>query len=277
VVSIEWIRHPNLPGLEVLRMVRSTHLARVFSEAHVFALAGACAGGEWRYRRFRYDFLPNTYSMTEAGEAHWITKLFGPYDLHAIYVEPAYLERFAAELEIEGEIHFELAQAAHPEVTRALGRLFERFDPAREKLELESLLVTLFATLISHHAQRSYGCGPRLHDSRRIAVVREQLITHFADKVGLAELASSVGLSRYHLVREFSRAYGFPPHAFQMAIRVERARHLITQGMPLAEVADVCGFADQSHLCRAFKKGLGIAPGIYRSQARHQPARASVS
>ncbi|MHB1329902.1 MAG: helix-turn-helix domain-containing protein [Gemmatimonadales bacterium] len=39
---------------------------------------------------------------------------------------------------------------------------------------------------------------------------------------------------------------------------------------PLAEVAAAVGFADQSHLTRAFKRYTGMTPGAYRtSLARH--------
>lgn len=80
----------------------------------------------------------------------------------------------------------------------------------------------------------------------------------------LAELASEAGLG----VRQFSRAFrkstGASPYQYVLARRVERAQQLIAAGQELAEVALQCGFGDQSHLTRLFKRQLGMSPAAYR-------------
>ncbi|WP_353744374.1 helix-turn-helix domain-containing protein [Roseovarius sp.] len=48
------------------------------------------------------------------------------------------------------------------------------------------------------------------------------------------------------------------------ARRVERAKELIRNGEPLAQVAAACGFASQSHMTRAFRNGTGATPGAWR-------------
>jgi AraC-like DNA-binding protein len=40
---------------------------------------------------------------------------------------------------------------------------------------------------------------------------------------------------------------------------------------PIADIAAQCGFADQSHLTRVFKKLVGLAPGLYRRSSRLPP------
>ena len=35
-------------------------------------------------------------------------------------------------------------------------------------------------------------------------------------------------------------------------------------GLPLAETALACGFADQSHMTRAFRKAFGLPPGRWQ-------------
>lgn len=34
--------------------------------------------------------------------------------------------------------------------------------------------------------------------------------------------------------------------------------------LPLSHVADLCGFVDQSHMTRVFKKMTGMPPGLWR-------------
>lgn len=79
----------------------------------------------------------------------------------------------------------------------------------------------------------------------------------------LAELADACGLSRFQLVRSFSRNTGFTPHAFLLHRRILLARRLIAGGMALADAAAASGFADQSHMTRVFTRKYGVTPGAF--------------
>jgi len=47
--------------------------------------------------------------------------------------------------------------------------------------------------------------------------------------------------------------------------RVARAQHLlISTGEPLTQIALVCGFSDQSHFSRSFRRTVGASPGQWR-------------
>jgi len=85
-----------------------------------------------------------------------------------------------------------------------------------------------------------------------VDLVREYLHDNYADNVSLEELARRANLSPYHLNRIFSREVGRPPHRYQIAIRVGRARELLARGTPITRVATETGFADHSHLTRTF-------------------------
>ena len=92
---------------------------------------------------------------------------------------------------------------------------------------------------------------------------RRHLHERWDQRVTLAELAGVAGLSRFELVRRVGQQNGVTPHAFQTNLRVDRARGLLAAGVPPAEVAAVCGFADQPHLTRVFKRAVGVTPGRY--------------
>jgi AraC-like DNA-binding protein len=77
------------------------------------------------------------------------------------------------------------------------------------------------------------------------------------------ELSAIAGLSPFHLVRSFTRRFGLPPHAYQIHVRVERARALLTTGMPPVQVASSVGFADQSHFTRHFRRINNVTPANY--------------
>ena len=87
------------------------------------------------------------------------------------------------------------------------------------------------------------------------------------ERPSLEALASELGTHPSHLVRVFRREYGLPPHRYVVTRRLDRARRLLLEGMPIAEVAAVAGFHDQSHLTRHFRALLGTTPGAFRSAA----------
>lgn len=88
-----------------------------------------------------------------------------------------------------------------------------------------------------------------------------------AADVSLADLAAAAGLSQYLLVKAFRERYGMPPHAFQVAQRVNRARRLLEAGVPTGEAAAMAGFFDQSHLHRHFRRRMGLTPRQYAAAA----------
>ena len=84
-------------------------------------------------------------------------------------------------------------------------------------------------------------------------------------KVTLAHLAAECGLSVAHFARAFKQTTGRTPHRWLVEQRVEHAKRLlVTSALPLAEIAAICGFADQSHFTRVFSQLVGSGPGAWR-------------
>ena len=109
--------------------------------------------------------------------------------------------------------------------------------------------------------------GPQPAGDRVEHAAVRRAVAHLRDRwdqpVPLAELARVSGLSRFELVRRFKHQTGLPPHAFQTDLRINAARELLTKGRPPVEVALACGFADQAHLTRTFRRMVGITPARY--------------
>ena len=56
-----------------------------------------------------------------------------------------------------------------------------------------------------------------------------------------------------------------PPHGYVIQRRLEHAkRQLARKDLPLECVAANCGFSDQSHMNRLFRRVLGFTPAAYR-------------
>jgi AraC-like DNA-binding protein len=82
--------------------------------------------------------------------------------------------------------------------------------------------------------------------------------------ISLDELANTAGIGKFRLIRLFRERTGLPPHALQVAHRIDAARRLLEAGHTIAETAAATGFADQSHLHRHLQRSLGMTPAEYQ-------------
>jgi AraC family transcriptional regulator len=82
----------------------------------------------------------------------------------------------------------------------------------------------------------------------------------------LEEMAREVGVSVSGLIRKFRAEFGCAPHAYVLRQRLERARRIVSDSalVPLKCIATDCGFSDQSHLVRHFKRAFQQTPVEYR-------------
>ena len=102
---------------------------------------------------------------------------------------------------------------------------------------------------------------------------KEVLSANLDGGVPLKQVALECRLSLSHFSRAFRRSIGVAPHNWLLMRRIEVAKEkLCDSRLPLAEVALVCGFADQSHLTRVFTDMVGVSPGAWRRALDGQQA-----
>jgi AraC-like DNA-binding protein len=138
-----------------------------------------------------------------------------------------------------------------------------------EGLGVEEKMLVAIAGLVPHLRGASTArAGLREHgEHTAVRRARVHLRERWDQPVSLVELAGVAGLSRFELIRRFRHQNGLTPHAFQRDLRIARARELLSAGEPPAVVAAACGFADQPHLSRVFKRLVGVSPGAYARAA----------
>jgi AraC family transcriptional regulator len=142
---------------------------------------------------------------------------------------------------------------AEPDTESAHARLFN--DGAAL-----AVLATLFRLAAAPLPEAVPGLGPA-----RLARVRAFVAANLAEPFGIEEMARAAGLSVWHFSRAFKASLGQTPRAFVTAQRLARAKELLAQSaLPLAQVAQDCGFADQAHFTRVFSREVGTTPGAYR-------------
>jgi AraC-like DNA-binding protein len=84
----------------------------------------------------------------------------------------------------------------------------------------------------------------------------------------IGSVARLTGITREGFTRRFCRLVGLTPHAYRIVARLNAARRLLASNVAPAEAAADAGFADQSHLGRAFRSHFGTTPNAYRRAMR---------
>jgi AraC family transcriptional regulator len=102
---------------------------------------------------------------------------------------------------------------------------------------------------------------------------RDLAHARFREPLRLAELAQEAQVHPGHLARAFRRHFRTSLGSYVRGLRLEwAAGRLLGSEESLASIALAAGFADQSHLTRAFKRFTGVTPGGYRRRALVGPA-----
>ena len=153
-----------------------------------------------------------------------------------------------------------------PELWQRLWQLQPLLRDSQDRLLRESVQQGIFADVLTRHMGVREAALPAAHPA--LQRVRSLLADHLADNLSLQTLADEAGLSPWHLNRRFRQQFGLPPVAWRNQLRVARARRLLAQGVPPAQVAAQLGFADQPQLTRAFRAALGITPAAYQRTVR---------
>lgn len=139
-------------------------------------------------------------------------------------------------------------------------------------LDRQSASLAVLGDFFRRHStlRRHMRAPQREHEC--IRRVREYLHDRYADPIPLSALASHAGLSPYYFLRTFRAAMGMTPHAYLNQIRLAEAKRRLAGGAPASEAALACGFYDQSHMTRQFKRSSFVTPGKY-IRAHHSSNR----
>jgi AraC family transcriptional regulator len=103
------------------------------------------------------------------------------------------------------------------------------------------------------------------HAPRWFHRVKERLHAEFREGLRMGDLAREAGVHPVHLARVFRKFEKRTPGEYQQRLQVRAACELLRDPeWPLAAVAADCGFADQSHFTRVFRRMAATTPAQFR-------------
>ena len=96
-----------------------------------------------------------------------------------------------------------------------------------------------------------------------------ELSRHESHRTSVLDLADKLDVSERTLRRRCTDALGYGPKTLDRILRFRRALRLVRDGHPLAETAQVAGYADQAHMANEFRRfsdaspsAIAAAPGL---------------
>ncbi|TWT92571.1 AraC family transcriptional regulator [Neorhodopirellula pilleata] len=96
-----------------------------------------------------------------------------------------------------------------------------------------------------------------------------RMTERYADAMEIARIAEEVGLSVSQLNRRFRAKHQIPPSEYLQRVRVYQASRLLVETQTtIGDVALQCGFYDQAHLNRTFRKWMQMTPSEFRRLER---------
>lgn len=254
------LRNMALPDVE-MRLVTGQREWGFLSQAHQVIVAVGWHGQVW-HRRVQSAFHPGQVIVAAP---------------HQIVVTKKSSAGFLACLSIGGSLLDRWAKRGCRLLTHG-GKAPLPDDTARS---MNHFAATLRAHATSDELERSLFSvlEPLTRDTPntlppKVAVqTLEQLEDHLGSEADVAfdlqTLSEHLGTSRFSALRAFKRHFGLPPHTYQIHLRIAQALPCLRAGHSPARVAIDCGFFDQSHFTRHFKRVIGTTPAQYaRSPVR---------
>ena len=131
------------------------------------------------------------------------------------------------------------------------------------KLELRGSILVLFSRFVKRATPRVWTQDKRLADSLKY------IHNNIYESISVDTLASVACVTTSHFIRLFVKAIGMPPLQYINRKKIDRAELLlITEEVPIKDIAYALGYSDPSYFIRLFKKITGITPMAYRKNMR---------
>jgi AraC-like DNA-binding protein len=262
-------RHPGLAGLALLK-ARFTHHRYALHTHPTYVVALVTEGCErLRVGRRQVVAPAGHLILVNPEECHdGEPGAEGGWAYRTLYPSVDLIMNVAAELGEHRLPMFQSPVVDDPEAAQAVAAAHRDAEGAADAMTAEASMLSAFRLLLCRHADADRPGreqAPGRSARRRVAAYADLIDSQLAGgAVTLASLAEAVGVTRFQVVRDVERETGLTPGAYIRTLRLRRAARLIEEGEALADAAAAAGFADQSHLTRAFRAVHGFTPRAFQ-------------
>jgi len=159
------------------------------------------------------------------------------------------------------------------ELVSALHDLHEMLMHQEKDFKKDELFLLIMEELILEHADTILEQN-LIEPSVEIKIICDFLQTNYSESIKLNDLSQLANMSKYHLLRSFTKQKGISPYCYLEAVRISAAKKLLEQQCSPLNVALQTGFSDQSHFSNFFKRIIGLTPkqymNIFITETKHR-------
>ena len=185
------------------------------------------------------------------------------------YWDVLYLEFSSECLPLLYHIHQSCGPAFHLEASSTLPEQMKQLYADAISYQLASVFDNSKAAYAFLLDLADYALEHPALSSPRVTLAKNYLDSnYYTTDLNLDEVADAVGLSKYHLCREFNHLYGISPGKYLANLRLQKSCALLLQNRQhtIAEIASMVGFSNDNYFCKVFRKAFGTTPTQYRLQ-----------
>lgn len=192
------------------------------------------------------------------------------FDYVHYHVPKAGLDEIARDHRIEPAGSYKFAICEHDIVLAQLTQYVSPLIGSRDWTG--SLALDQFSLILGAHVLRTYAGLPPLSVQKRGGLApwqrrraTEMIRQRLDGNIHLSDLAGECGLSVSHFTRAFRESFGMSPYRWLLERRIDRAKALLlSDEVPIADIAIRTGFSDQAAFTRAFHNIVGDSPARWQ-------------
>lgn len=198
------------------------------------------------------------------------------YERYVINFGKDLLERFAPWIPDFHRLQRGSMTVIHPDVEliadlcRAMDELWTSYMASDEAVS-QLRLALMLNRISSGVREDSIETTEQEHDY--IAKVMDFISRHFGECLQTDELARNFYVSRGKLTSDFKEYTGMTVKQYVRLTRINIAKEMLIAGRSISEIAQTCGFCDDSHFIRTFRALVGTTPKEYLASKRRSGNR----
>lgn len=234
-----------------------------------------------------YDLKKDDFVIVNSKIRHSESKIEGSdFTYVLIGVEglevKAFEENFDVNIQSENEANDNKSESGYIEsyvfinnfekYSEEAGKLVEEIAAEIKNNEIHSKLIakslfSVFLMKMNRYVNNSMVIEKDRRGSKQLNFIKNFLENHYTQDISLDDLAAKVYISKYYLVHEFKREFGFTPMDYLLHVRLDTAKSLLlTADYSVKKISELSGFSSQSYFNQIFKKKIGISPSEFKRQ-----------
>ncbi len=212
------------------------------------------------------------FNHTVNNGCHYRTVQINPRIFLSAMPKNSAVERFLKDIRIRFYVYFNGSEE-NREISELIDLIICEYKEKQEFYELDvlSLVCKLFRKICNNY---------NIPDSVTVSLsdsdleIQREMITfiyeHFSEKITLEQIAASGHISRSKCCKMFQQYLSQSPISFLTDYRLKESCYMLSEtSNPLSQIAQCCGFSEQSYYNRMFRRKYGCTPLTYRKSSKN--------